>query len=88
MNEVQLWRAHSSRRLVRFPMAGGKVPTIDAFDKLLQHIHPAYMINQFKYRLEELDSASEVKEIITLHLPKAHDTVRNCKALLKLFFCN
>lgn len=24
----------SSRRLVRFPMAGGKVPTIDAFDKL------------------------------------------------------
>jgi hypothetical protein len=87
MNEVQLWRAHSSRRLVRFPMAGGKVPTIDAFDILLQHIHPAYMINQFKYRLEELDSASEV-EIIILHLPKAHDTVRNCKALLKLFFCN
>jgi hypothetical protein len=46
------------------------VPTIDAFDKLLQHIHRAYMINRFKYRLEELDSVSEVKEIIILHLPK------------------
>jgi hypothetical protein len=81
MSEVQLWRAHSSRRLVRFPMAGGKVPTIDAFDKLLQHIDQAYMINQFKYRLEELDSVSGVKEIIILDLPKhmiVLGTVKSC----------
>jgi hypothetical protein len=70
MNEVQLWRAHSSRRLVRFPMAGGKVPTIDAFDKLLQHIHQAYMINQFMYWPEAFDPAREVEEIIILHVTK------------------
>jgi hypothetical protein len=51
-------------------MAGGKVPTIDAFDKLLQHIHQAYMINQFMYWQEESDPASEVKEIIILHVTK------------------
>lgn len=51
-------------------MAGGKVPTIDAFDKLLQHIHQAYMINQFMYWPEAFDPAREVEEIIILHVTK------------------